>query len=91
MEMNMIKNILISPDSFKGGISSRQFCEIASDEIKRICPEARCGRCPIADGGEGTLESLFARSEAKQIVRLQKDRITRQFMLKYSSQRKMKR
>ena len=60
MEMNMIKNILISPDAFKGGISSRQFCEIASDEIKRICPEAAVRSVPIADGGEGTLESLFA-------------------------------
>lgn len=54
----MIKNILISPDSFKGGISSKQFCEIASDEIKRICPEAVVRSVPIADGGEGTLESL---------------------------------
>lgn len=56
--VTMIRHFLISPDSFKGGISSRQFCEIASEEIKRIRPEAVVQSIPIADGGEGTLESL---------------------------------
>ncbi len=54
----MIKKILIAPDSFKGGISARQFCEIASSEIKKHRPEAEIRSLPIADGGEGTIESL---------------------------------
>ncbi len=56
----MVNNILISPDSFKGGISSGQFCEIVSEEIKRFRPEVSVRSVPIADGGEGTLESLAA-------------------------------
>ena len=54
----MIKNILIAPDSFKGGISSKQFCEIAEAEINKLAPEISVRTLPIADGGEGTLESL---------------------------------
>lgn len=28
-------NILIAPDSFKGGVSSVRFCEIVSEKIKK--------------------------------------------------------
>ena len=29
-------NILIAPDSFKGGVSSVRFCEIVSEKIKKL-------------------------------------------------------
>ena len=34
------------------------FCEIASEEIGRLLPDASVRSVPIADGGEGTLECL---------------------------------
>ena len=52
------RNILIAPDSFKGGVSSVRFCEIVSEEIKQQRPEAAVMSLPLADGGEGTLECL---------------------------------
>ena len=53
-------SVLLAPDSFKGSLSASRFCEIASDELRRLRPEIRVRSLPIADGGEGTLETLRA-------------------------------
>jgi glycerate kinase len=55
--------ILVAPDSFKGTLSARQ----VADAIGRGLEEA--GRpvdlCPVADGGEGTLEALLPAIEGE--------------------------
>jgi len=53
-----MKKIILIPDSFKGSISSRKFCEIAEKEIRTKLPESEIISLPIADGGEGTIDSL---------------------------------
>lgn len=53
-----INNILIAPDSFKGGVSSVEICEIVSEQIHKFYPEIVIRSLPIADGGEGTLACL---------------------------------
>lgn len=63
-------NILIAPDSFKGSISARQFCDIGEKAIKRLIPNARVTKLPMADGGEGTVEALVSALDGK-IVTLQ--------------------
>lgn len=60
-------NILIAPDSFKGGVSSVRFCEIVSEKIKKLRPEAVVRSLPIADGGEGTLECLKISAGGKSV------------------------
>lgn len=62
------RNILIAPDSFKGGVSSVRYCEIVSEEIKKLRPEARVRSLPIADGGEGTLECLKISAGGKSVA-----------------------
>jgi glycerate kinase len=52
--------IIIVPDSFKGTMSSIEFCELASRSIRRADPGAAIVSIPVADGGEGTVESFLA-------------------------------
>lgn len=50
--------IVIAIDSFKGSMTSLEAGQAASDGIKRVLPDAEINIVPIADGGEGTVESL---------------------------------
>lgn len=55
--------IILSPDSFKGSISARDAADALSRGIRRVILDAECVILPIADGGEGTLETLVTESE----------------------------
>ncbi|MDE6753822.1 MAG: glycerate kinase [Muribaculaceae bacterium] len=52
--------IIIASDSFKGSLTSRQVGEAASRGIATVMPEAVCEIVPVADGGEGTVESVVS-------------------------------
>lgn len=52
--------IVIAPDSFKGSLSAAEATKAISQGIRRCLPDAAIIRLPIADGGEGTLDSLLA-------------------------------
>lgn len=49
---------VIAPDSFKGGLTAKQAAETMARGIKRIYPNAEYKLVPMADGGEGTVQSL---------------------------------
>lgn len=49
---------LLVPDSFKGSVSSEEFCIIAEKAIKKILPDAQVLSYPISDGGENSVECL---------------------------------
>ncbi|HEY3281371.1 MAG TPA: glycerate kinase [Armatimonadota bacterium] len=51
--------ILIAPDSFKGSLSAAQVAAAMADGCRRACPEVEVDLCPMADGGEGTLEAYL--------------------------------
>jgi glycerate 2-kinase len=50
--------ILVAPDSFKGTFSAVQVADAIGRGIERAGLEV--DRCPVADGGEGTLEVVLA-------------------------------
>ena len=50
--------ILIAIDSFKGSLSSKEAGEAIKSGILRIIPDAEVLISPLADGGEGTVETL---------------------------------
>ena len=50
--------IMIAPDSFKGSLTAGEVAENIEKGIKRIFPEALIIKIPMADGGEGTVQSL---------------------------------
>ena len=48
--------VLVAPDSFKGTLSAREVAAAIAEGIERAGLAA--DRCPVADGGEGTLDVL---------------------------------
>lgn len=50
--------IVIAPDSFKGSMSARNVCLAVKKGILRVFPRANVVEVPLADGGEGTVESM---------------------------------
>lgn len=55
----MGKVFLLAPDSFKESMTAKEVCEAMEQGIKRAIPDAECIHVPMADGGEGTVQSLI--------------------------------
>ncbi|MFD0673449.1 glycerate kinase [Cohnella sp. GCM10027633] len=50
--------IVVAPDSFKGSLSAKQVCQAIEEGIKNVIRGAEVFHLPMADGGEGAIESL---------------------------------
>jgi glycerate kinase len=50
--------IVLAPDSFKGSLTAAQVCKAMQNGVERVFPEATAAAVPMADGGEGTVQSL---------------------------------
>ena len=59
--------ILIAPDSFKDCMSAREVASALGRGIQKILPEAGLQLVPMADGGEGTVESVIDATGGKRI------------------------
>jgi glycerate kinase len=55
-----MRKIAVVSDSFKGTLSSIEICEIVSQEAARYFPACEVVALPVADGGEGTVDSFLA-------------------------------
>ena len=55
-----MKKIVIAMDSFKGSAKSKEIGKWVKEGISRVISSEQISVCTIADGGEGTLESLIA-------------------------------
>lgn len=62
----MKKTVLI-PDSFKGTLGAREVCEIMAAVIREHDPNCVVDAIPIADGGEGTIDSFLAAMGGKSV------------------------
>lgn len=51
-------NVLVAVDSFKGSLSSLEAGDAVKTGILNVIPDAYVRVCPLADGGEGTVETL---------------------------------
>lgn len=52
--------IVIAPDSFKDSLSAQGVADAIALGLAEVWPEAQLIKCPMADGGEGTVESVLA-------------------------------
>ncbi|MDA7746734.1 glycerate kinase [Psychromonas sp.] len=50
--------IVIAPDSFKESLTAQQVCTAIKTGMQRVFPDAEFHLIPVADGGEGTVQSL---------------------------------
>jgi len=51
-------NIIVAPDSFKGGMTAPQACSAIEAGILRAYKKAKIYKIPLADGGEGTARAV---------------------------------
>lgn len=49
---------VLAPDSFKGGMTAKEAADAMQAGLQKIFPEAVFEKVPMADGGEGTVQSL---------------------------------
>lgn len=51
---------LIAPDSFKGSLLAEEVAAAMAEGLRQVLPSVEVDLCPMADGGEGTLQALLA-------------------------------
>jgi len=61
--------IVIAPDSFKGNLSALEVANLIEKGIRRVYPKAKIVKVPMADGGEGTVQSLVDATKGRIIKR----------------------
>lgn len=59
--------IVIAPDSFKENMTSLEVAAAIEKGIKQVIPDAICVIVPMADGGEGTVQSLVDATQGRII------------------------
>ncbi len=52
--------IVIAPDSFKDSLSAEKVADAIAAGLAEVLPHANLVKCPMADGGEGTVEAIVA-------------------------------
>lgn len=60
-------NITIAVDSFKGSLSTFQAGEAIAEGIRRVYADAQTTICPLADGGEGTVDAIIAATGGEMV------------------------
>ena len=63
--MKLINKILVAPQAFKGSISAMDVCLAMADGVRNVFQDCEIIMCPVADGGDGTLETLVEISNGK--------------------------
>jgi glycerate kinase len=57
--------IVIAPDSFKDSLNAQSVADAIALGLAQVWPDAQLVKCPMADGGEGTVESILAACEGQ--------------------------
>lgn len=57
--------VIIAPDSFKDSLSAEGVANAIAQGLAQVWPDAQLIQCPMADGGEGTVESVLAACEGE--------------------------
>lgn len=57
--------IVLAPDSFKNSLTAKQVAQSMEDGLRKSLPDASYQQVPMADGGEGTVQSLVDAKNGK--------------------------
>ena len=60
-----MKKILISPQQFKESLSGSEIANSMEKGLLKVWPNSHITKIPVADGGDGTLETLVINSEGE--------------------------
>lgn len=67
---SMTKKIVLAPDKFKGSLSAGEAVEAMKRGVLEAVNDACCVECPMADGGEGTVDVFLARGAKRKSARV---------------------
>lgn len=70
-------------DSFKGSLTTNEVGKAVSRGLKRVDPETHIIHIPIADGGEGTLDTILSGKDGKRISLVVEDPLGRPIKASY--------
>ncbi|GLR06956.1 glycerate kinase [Vibrio hyugaensis] len=59
--------VVIAPDSFKESLTAKQVSDAIKTGLSRVWQDAEFVTVPVADGGEGTVQSLIDATEGEQV------------------------
>ncbi|MDP4497137.1 glycerate kinase [Vibrio cholerae] len=59
--------VVIAPDSFKESLTAKQVCDSIQTGLARIWHDAKFVAIPVADGGEGTVQSLVDATQGRLV------------------------
>jgi glycerate 2-kinase len=61
--------VVLAPDKFKGSLSARQVAEAMARGVRSVVHGAAIDVCPVADGGEGTVDALVSATDGRTETR----------------------
>jgi glycerate kinase len=64
----VMKRLLIAPDKFKDSMTAATAAAAIADAAKSIDPDIQIDLCPLADGGEGTVQALVEATGGKYVT-----------------------
>ncbi|EJL6779662.1 glycerate kinase [Vibrio cholerae] len=59
--------VVIAPDSFKESLTAKQVCDAIQAGLARVWHDAKFVSIPVADGGEGTVQSLVDATQGRLV------------------------
>lgn len=59
--------IIIAPDAFKESLSAPEAARAIETGLRRVLPDATLVRLPVADGGEGTVQTLVEATDGRLV------------------------
>jgi glycerate kinase len=65
-----VTTVVIAPDKFKGALTAMQAAQAIERGVKRASADIECKLCPMADGGEGTVETFLDRGAKRMTARV---------------------
>ncbi len=76
-------HILIAPDSFKESLSALEVAQAIASGLQRVWPDAQYTLMPLADGGEGTVDTLVEAMEGEYVPVRAHDPLMRPIFARY--------
>ncbi|TMG85111.1 MAG: glycerate kinase, partial [Betaproteobacteria bacterium] len=62
--------VVIAPNSFKGSVSATEAAAAIAAGVRRVWPQADLRSCPMADGGDGTLDAVLSAGGERRTARV---------------------
>jgi glycerate kinase len=69
LDRSTAPRVVLAPDSFRGSLSAAAVTDRLADGISSVRPDVQLLRCPVADGGEGTLDAALGAGFTRVPVR----------------------